>query len=191
MAASYICALRGKQRFIYHRCSSLAVPSSVCVCDVCLRCVHTSCNTHLSHCFSSLSLFFSPPQFLLSFHYQDGFDILYIMWSTIFFPPYLVCVCVCACVCVCETMMHVLFSDGKSSPTSIWDWSMFLIPMHLSTPVLLASVSYAWCLSLSCCRSLSRCWLRLDTYFIWSFIGPATLIIMVRYAYMHARTHLT
>lgn len=24
-----------------------------------------------------------------------------------------------------------------------------------------------------------RCWLRLDTYFIWSFIGPATLIIMV------------
>uniref|UniRef100_A0A673LQR8 G-protein coupled receptors family 2 profile 2 domain-containing protein n=1 Tax=Sinocyclocheilus rhinocerous TaxID=307959 RepID=A0A673LQR8_9TELE len=23
------------------------------------------------------------------------------------------------------------------------------------------------------------CWLRLDTYFIWSFIGPATLIIMV------------
>lgn len=25
-----------------------------------------------------------------------------------------------------------------------------------------------------------RCWLRLDTYFIWSFIGPATLIIMVR-----------
>uniref|UniRef100_A0A3P9AB52 Adhesion G protein-coupled receptor L3 n=1 Tax=Esox lucius TaxID=8010 RepID=A0A3P9AB52_ESOLU len=25
------------------------------------------------------------------------------------------------------------------------------------------------------------CWLRLDTYFIWSFIGPATLIIMVRF----------
>lgn len=25
------------------------------------------------------------------------------------------------------------------------------------------------------------CWLRLDTNFIWSFIGPATLIIMVRH----------
>uniref|UniRef100_A0A3B4BJ28 Uncharacterized protein n=1 Tax=Periophthalmus magnuspinnatus TaxID=409849 RepID=A0A3B4BJ28_9GOBI len=28
------------------------------------------------------------------------------------------------------------------------------------------------------------CWLRLDTYFIWSFIGPATLIIMVRHKHL-------
>ncbi|ELK37654.1 Latrophilin-3 [Myotis davidii] len=34
------------------------------------------------------------------------------------------------------------------------------------------------------------CWLRLDTYFIWSFIGPATLIIMVRKEYGKClRTH--
>ncbi|CDQ74878.1 unnamed protein product [Oncorhynchus mykiss] len=30
----------------------------------------------------------------------------------------------------------------------------------------------------------SRCWLRLDTYFIWSFIGPATLIIMLNVIFL-------
>uniref|UniRef100_A0A671KEB0 Adhesion G protein-coupled receptor L3 n=1 Tax=Sinocyclocheilus anshuiensis TaxID=1608454 RepID=A0A671KEB0_9TELE len=29
-----------------------------------------------------------------------------------------------------------------------------------------------------------RCWLRLDTYFIWSFIGPATLIIMLNVIFL-------
>lgn len=34
------------------------------------------------------------------------------------------------------------------------------------------------------------CWLRLDTYFIWSFIGPATLIIMVSVTpFSHTHTH--
>ncbi|MED6266755.1 Adhesion G protein-coupled receptor L3 [Characodon lateralis] len=28
------------------------------------------------------------------------------------------------------------------------------------------------------------CWLRLDTYFIWSFIGPATLIIMLNVIFL-------
>ncbi|XP_046901276.1 adhesion G protein-coupled receptor L3, partial [Hypomesus transpacificus] len=32
--------------------------------------------------------------------------------------------------------------------------------------------------------SLHRCWLRLDTYFIWSFIGPATLIIMLNVIFL-------
>lgn len=55
------------------------------------------------------------------------------------------------------------------------------------------TVSPAPCSLFSCMMSLyaslilflpvSRCWLRLDTYFIWSFIGPATLIIMVRYTH--------
>lgn len=80
------------------------------------------------------------------------------------------------------------------------DWSMFLILSFLSCS---SSLCFSCMMSLSHCLSLllssplspplclSRCWLRLDTYFIWSFIGPATLIIMVRYTYMHAHTHNT
>uniref|UniRef100_A0A8C2CJ49 Adhesion G protein-coupled receptor L3.1 n=1 Tax=Cyprinus carpio TaxID=7962 RepID=A0A8C2CJ49_CYPCA len=37
---------------------------------------------------------------------------------------------------------------------------------------------------LKICVFLCRCWLRLDTYFIWSFIGPATLIIMLNVIFL-------
>ena len=29
-------------------------------------------------------------------------------------------------------------------------------------------------------RPLPRCWLRVDNYFIWSFIGPVAFVILVR-----------
>ncbi|TRY58347.1 hypothetical protein DNTS_030970 [Danionella cerebrum] len=50
------------------------------------------------------------------------------------------------------------------------------------------TVSVAWNThsysSASTPAGLQRCWLRLDTYFIWSFIGPATLIIMLNVIFL-------
>ncbi len=31
---------------------------------------------------------------------------------------------------------------------------------------------------------LCSCWLRFDNYFIWTFIGPASLVILVRFIYL-------
>lgn len=68
--------------------------------------------------------------------------------------------CVCACV----------FDD--TCPSSNQD-QRHVLDFQSSAP----SVYFSCLMSLS----VRRCWLRLDTYFIWSFIGPATLIIMVRH----------
>lgn len=170
------------------------------MCDVYFRCVCVYCSVF----FLSCSTFLTPFHLFPLFIHPNSFSVLppswcvwYTVWQVMYPPP----LCFCVYVCVRATVMHVLCSDGKSLLPYI-----HLRPEHVFNPyasslcpVLLPSVSHAWCLSpavspacsllISLC--LSRCWLRLDTYFIWSFIGPATLIIMVRYTYMKAHSHLT
>uniref|UniRef100_A0A673AKI6 Adhesion G protein-coupled receptor L3.1 n=1 Tax=Sphaeramia orbicularis TaxID=375764 RepID=A0A673AKI6_9TELE len=64
------------------------------------------------------------------------------------------------------------------------NWSMFLIPVCLSSHAFFFFFFMSLIHVLSLSPFLCRCWLRLDTYFIWSFIGPATLIIMLNVIFL-------
>lgn len=44
-------------------------------------------------------------------------------------------------------------------------------------------------IKLLCVCSVCRCWLRVDNYFIWSFIGPVSFIIMVLFSPNIQRSH--
>lgn len=87
----------------------------------------------------------------------------------------LVAICVLKCLFLSVTpashLMYILWAE-------VWSHNLqsFSLPTpHIHCPLLYFLSSFLISLYLFRCS----CWLRLDTYFIWSFIGPATLIIMV------------
>lgn len=180
VAAPYICALKGTVKVYLSQVLIPSLPLLLCVMDANgVRILHfcPTCNTFLLlHLFP----FFIHPNFFLSFFFTVMKHLIYSMSYNIFL------FCLHFLLFVCVWPWNLCLSSKFSIAYIHLGGKPVFNPVCLSfyLPVFLLSGSHAWYLCpphLSLFYlSVSRCWLRLDTYFIWSFIGPATLIIMVR-----------